>query len=128
MLPPQVRRMLDYATPPQWDSTAIIARHLQAMRFWRATAAMGIAAALVGIRFPPVLPILGGALAIAASTLTLFHMTQAAWRAMGRSYALRHLILAIAISPMFFIGVFLVPPLVEVEISRQRQREQQQHQ
>lgn len=55
-----------------------------------------------------------------ASVMTLVYMTRAAACEVGAGYALRHLLLAIALMPVLFLGVLVVPLMVQSDMIKWR--------
>lgn len=49
---------------------------------------------------------------------TIFFTYQAAYRAFGLRYAVSHLLLLLALTPVFGLGVLVVPALVDSDIAR----------
>lgn len=63
------------------------------------------------------------AVAIVAASMcavTLWLMTLAAAKEAGRAYALSHLLLAIALAPVFLIGPIVIPFLVWSDLTNRR--------
>ena len=57
---------------------------------------------------------------VAASVMRLVCMTRAAAREVGTGYAVRHLLLAIALTPVLLLGIFLVLLLVQADMIKWR--------
>jgi hypothetical protein len=117
------RPVLEYATPggSEVGGAALLAH----MRRWRSYTAIGVLIALVSsLAFSGVAPLgflgfaIGLGVFLVGAVMTLMYMTRAAAREVDRAYAARHLILAILLLPIFFLGVFFVPTIVESDLAR----------
>ena len=117
--PPTNAPLLEYATP-QVPTTAGDPL-LRGMRVWRRCVAWGIVASVVSaVVFLPVL-LLSIPFTLLAAAMTLDHMTRYAASNFGVGYAVRHLVMAIVLAPLLFLGVFLVSFLVQADIERWHQ-------
>lgn len=111
-LPP----MLAYATP---DIPAVVGDPLLiTMCAWRRYTAWGLLACVIG--FIVWLPIgfVAGVFVLFSSVMTLIAMTRYAASNVGRGYAIRHLVLAIALTPILLVGVLLISRLVQADVER----------
>ncbi len=72
--------------------------------------------ALFAVIFPPLLIVPAGLL-VASAVL----MTMAGWKELGSGYAIRHLLLLVLLTPVFFIGPIAVPLLVWSDLTKRRQ-------
>jgi uncharacterized protein involved in response to NO len=88
------------------------------MRAWRRYTAWGVLACLIAlvIWWPTALVPL--AFVLLAAVMTLIRMTRYAAHNVGAGYAVRHLALAIVLTPFLLLGVFLVSRLVQADIER----------
>jgi hypothetical protein len=104
--------VLDYETPDPQDAVPFI----NAMRFWRIVAAYSFVPAPLGLFvYHPILLLALLTFAVGI-VLTLTYMTRAAIAEAGPTYAVRHLVLAIVLTPALFAGPFLVSRLVEADL------------
>jgi hypothetical protein len=115
--------VLDYESPqPEdpndpYDSIAFVS----SMRAWRKAAGWCFWATIGGVVLAgqssnagwAMLGLLGLAGLIVTSGGTLYYMFRAALREVGVRYAVGHLLLAMVLLPVVFLGVFLVTRLVE---------------
>ena len=108
--------ILDYAVSPASDDIPF----LPAMRIWRSVAFWSLLVFIGGALSNRLLAAVGLGALLAASVMTLLYMTRAATTEVSTSYALRHLFLAIALTPILFLGVFVVPVLVQLDLIKWR--------
>jgi hypothetical protein len=111
-LPP----MLAYATP---DIPAVVGDPLLiSMCAWRRYTAWGLLACVAGLIVFPLSALVALVFVLFSSVMTLIGMARYAAHNVGRAYAIRHLVLAIILTPILFLGVFLVSRLVQADIER----------
>lgn len=115
-VPTEDRPMLAYATPEIQSVVGDLL--LMPMRAWRRYTAWGLLAAFIGgiVWWPMALMAL--VFVLVACVMTLVTMTRYAAHNFGTAYAVRHLLLAIVLSPILLLGVFLVSRLVQADIER----------
>jgi hypothetical protein len=117
--PAEPRPVLSYAPPKLRDSPNYIAR----MRFWHSMTAFSFVALIYSAMALPLLVFVAILVLLLISVvLTLVYMTQAAVREGGTGYAVKHLVVAIVLSPILLLGVFLVPLMVQADVARRRMR------
>lgn len=108
--------VLDHASPTKTGEIPF----LPAMQLWRSVAVWSLVAFVGGsLLFPPA-GAAGLMVLLVASIITLVYMTRAAAREVSAGYALRHLVLAIALMPVFFLGVLIVPLMVQSDMIKWR--------
>ena len=115
---PPAQPVLEYESPSDADPLPPL---LVAMRMWRSRA--GLCAIFTGVAmgalsegaswWVAIVPLCGLGL---TCVLTLIYMTRVAMVAVGVGYAVRQLLLALALSPVLLLGVFLVPRLIESDL------------
>ena len=118
------RTVLEYESPEERDRIPFIGP----MRMWRSITGWALAFALfvpslfTSMELKAFVPLALAALAllVVASTLTLYYVTRAAAAEVSVGYAVRHLCLAVALYPVFLLGIFLVPRLVESDMIKWR--------
>ncbi len=102
-------------------------RFIDSMRSWRSIAVWMLPITVIAlIEYPPIafIPLV---VLTASTTLTLTYMTRAAANEAGTRYAAMHFLLALALLPVLFLGVFVVTRLVESDLSKWRSDENQGH-
>jgi hypothetical protein len=104
--------VLEYWSPEAPDAIPF----LGAMRLWRRVAGWGFWLSIAGIVLYLPLALAAFAVLCLGSTCTLVFMVRASAREVGVGYAIRHLLLAIVLLPVMFLGVFLVTRLVESDM------------
>jgi hypothetical protein len=88
------------------------------MRRWRGGLVWSIASTIVGGLIWLPIAVAGMVAIFVCCAMTLISMAQYAAANRGRAYAVRHTLLAIALTPLALIGIFAVSRLVESDIER----------
>ena len=96
---------------------------MSAMRMWRSIAGWSLLAFVGGALSIRLLAAIALGGFVAASVMTLIYMTRAAARELGTGYAVRHLLLAVALTPVLLLGIFIVPLLVQSDMIKWREAE-----
>lgn len=86
------------------------------MRRWRRVAAWGFWLTIAGLAFSLPLALVALVALCVGSIGALVYMFRAGASEVGTGYALRHLVLAMALLPLLFLGVFLITRLVEADL------------
>ena len=110
---------MEYAPPPGKD----VGRFAGYMRTWRWVAFWCVPAIVLGLFTKSAWAVLVSTAAFSIATvLTLFYMTLTAYYEVDCGYAIRHLLLAIALCPFMLLGLFLIPSLVQTDIEKWREK------
>jgi hypothetical protein len=104
--------VLEYSSPDAQDAIP----HIGAMRLWRRIAGWGFWLSIPGLVFYLPLAVVAVAVLCVGSIGALVCMTRAGANEVGTGYAVRHLLLALLLIPILFLGVFLVTRLVESDL------------
>ena len=124
-MPPTPPPILDYANAGQTDGlNADPAARWHAMLRWRDLTFACLVATPVAFSLDRTFGLLAFAALVVATTLTLISMTRTAAHEISPAYAVRHLILALLLLPIFFLGPLLVPKLVQADARRLRLSEE----
>ena len=99
---------------------------LRQMMWWRSLFGACFWIMIVGLFLWSVLSLAAGVAAIVAAVFTIIYMGRAAWNDVDGSYAAQQVVLAIALTPMFFLGVWIVPALVKSDLIKWRAIEEEQ--
>ena len=91
---------------------------LTPMRAWRRYTAWGLLGSVAGVILWWPAAVVAIAFALFAGVMTLIKMTRYAAHNLGTGYAVRHLLLGVALTPILLIGIFLASRLVEADIER----------
>jgi hypothetical protein len=119
--------ILDYAhaapsDPPNLDPAAVWHATLR----WRDLTLACALATPIAFCAGPIPGLLTLAALAIATILTLLTMTRTAAREISPAYATRHLLLALLLLPILFIGPLLIPHLVQADARRLRLSEENQ--
>jgi hypothetical protein len=93
---------------------------IRPMRRWRSTCGLCFWAAAVGLFIWPPLAFGSAAAAIVCGGLAIWYMGRAARSEVDAGYAARQVVLAVILSCVLLLGVWLVPTLVESDLSKWR--------
>jgi len=117
-----VHKVLDYQTP---EASREIPQ-LRLMHLWRTIGIWSLLWLLLGAVFPMV-----GAIALVsmlvAIVMTLIYMTRLATREVSTGYAIRHLLLALLLMPIFALGLIVVPLMVESDLVKWRDKAEREN-
>jgi hypothetical protein len=108
--------VLDYSSPDAQDAIPFVG----AIRLWRRVAGCGFWLSIAGlVVYVPLAFVAFGVLCV-GSVGALVYMVRAAAGEVGVGYAVGHLLLAIVLLPILFLGVFLITRLVEADLANWR--------
>ncbi len=112
--------VVDYASSEADDGIP----SMRPMWRWRSVCAYCFCATIAGLFIS--LPLALGAFLAAVFTaiVTLVYLERAATAEVNLTYSIRHLILAVFLCPVFFLGIWLVPVLVNSDLVKWRRAEE----
>jgi hypothetical protein len=108
--------IVDYARPEVDGDIPFI----RPMQLWRSVCGVCFWTVILASFLSPLLALLAGAAAVVTGLIAIIYMGRAALAEVGAGYAARHVVLAVALSIVFLLGVWVVPSLVQSDLIKWR--------